>query len=635
VSRYYELFVKGESGQANRPLAVALVSLVLFGVLALRDALILFGGPFHHLYSVVNVPAASFDEVFLYAPYAARFGLHTPLPAAPAFYGDLSGFSFFPFLTLLINGLLFKGLCFSDPDLYLLTGHVVLPMLSFYLILKIFNRYVSLSWALLLAFWGATFLSRFSAFGYWAGFLREPSRAVALASGVPPEISRMPFPSLSLLVFLATFWLSTRTYWEKRGHLLGLTALWALNYYAYLFNFVAGILFWFGYILACHYFRKRPPAKAAVDILLCVGVAALVLSPALWRFAHLSPVDHEVLSRLGVVERGAGAVVNPWGITFSYLLPIAATVGVVQLYCADRYELFYRFTPVFLLMAVELLVINLHLVVGEFVQPELFLTRIEPFFLRYFYFLPFLYFFAAPRKAFFHREVRGIDRAADRVHSFFSRTVIRYRALIAALGIAGIGWIVAMSSLRFYRDHVKEAAAPMASIEEHVRALAGLPSESGAATVASEDLPANFLVPLLTPHDALIGSSFNNPVSTDEMLERLALYARLFRWGRERFLAFMLPSEEFEALLTDGGFRVTEAFLSRGFGYWLVWHRRRLGPEESERYRERLIRAYDTLDLPAALSKYRVRGIQAFGALAPGLAVQPLGSAGGMRLYSL
>ncbi|MFA5138757.1 MAG: hypothetical protein WC728_05930 [Elusimicrobiota bacterium] len=633
MSRYSELFLKGESARANRPLAVALVALVLLSILALRDVLILSRGPFHHLFSVINVPAASFDEVFLYAPYVTRFGLHTPLPVAPAFYGDLSGLSFFPFLTLIINGLLFKGLCFSNLDLYLLVGHVLLPMLSFFLILKIFNRYVSLSWSLLLAFWGATFLSRFSAFGYWAQCLRDPSQAVALASVVPPEISRMPFPSLSLLVFLATFWISTQAYWEKRSHLLGMTALWALNYYVYLFNFVAGILFWFGYLLACQYFRKRSPAKAIADLLLCAGVVALVLAPALWRFTHLSPVDHEVMSRLGVVGRGAGLVVNPWGITFSYLLPIAATAGVIQLYCADRYELFYRFTPVFLMMVVEILVINLHLVVGEFVQPELFLTRIEPFFPRYFYFLPCIYFFAAPRKTFFHREVRGIDRVADRVHDFFNSTIIRFRAVIAALGIAGIGWIVGMSSLRFYRNHVETVAGPMAPIEAHARALATSRRE-GPMTVVSEDLPANFLVSLVTPHDALVGSSFNNPVSTEELLERLALYARLFQWKKERFLDFMMPSEEFEELLSGDSFRVTEAFLARGFGYWLVWHRRRMGPEETVRYRERLVGLYDSLDVPAALSKYRVRAIQAFDGVAPALAVRPLGAAGGMRLYA-
>ncbi len=610
-------------------------SFILICLFGLKDILILFSDTWPHLYSVVNVPRAHWEEIYCYLPFAGHFSLDNIMPAAPMAYPGHSQFSFFPILTLISQGIILKCVCFSNIDIYLLSMHTIFPMLSFWIIFLVFNRYIAVSWSLLFTLLGVTTFPNFSFLPYLFNIGINPSVAVQTASLSPMELTRTPIPSFTFFFFILSFYLSTREIKPTKLRCYCMSVLWALNLYIYLFNFIAGILFWGLYLIYTCFIRDRTLifVNVAKTILPNLFIVLFAISPVLIkRFFLQTPLDVEIFQKMELVSRGAGFIINDWGAIYSYLVPILAVFIVIWIYCADYYELFYKFTPVFIVILVEIFVSNLHIVLGEFVQPELFNIRIADYFMRFFYFIPIIYFLSRPYKKLFHHQAK--HKFSDKIHIFCDRYINQKRVLISVIGILAASFFCIFSTLRYVNHFCQSVAPRMEIVEKEYRDLSSF-IRKGEGMITSEDIPVNLLIPVLSTQETLLVNAFTNYISSDEILNRLILYAKIFNWDNERFIDFMMPSEEYNKFNTENAFLLTDTILKKGFGYWLLNHRKQMNADELKEYRDKIVRFFHACDVMADIRKYKIKAVQTFQPINPVIPIQSVVKRAEYTIYLL
>lgn len=597
---------------AKRIYFYILITVLMIALFSLKDVLILLSDEWPHLYPVVNNPTLNWEEIYVYLPLASHFSLSNPLPAAPMVNPEFSRFTYFPPITLILQGIILKWLFFFNVDAYLLIMHAVLPTVSFWLLFLIYRRYVAQSWSVLLAFFGVTFFRNFSSLGYVLNLLVGWNGFIDIASLSPMEITRTPVPSFTFLVFVTLFYLSTKEYKPSRTRYITFSAAWALNLYIYLFNFITGLLFWFSYIVFTRYIRDKGFKFGSIlkTLLLNVAVVAVVVSPmAIKHLFFRTPLDYEIFQRMGIVGASSGIVTSKWGFLLSYVLPVAIVILVSWISFADYYELAYRFSPVFIMIVVELVMLNMHLILGQFFQPYLFSIRIGNFFPRYLYFTPVIYFISNPKKTLFHGKF--LDQVANPAYSLVADFVVRSRRVITLTGITLISIVVVASSLKYVENHVSRVAPRMKLTEERFTALVADQPKKG--LVVSEDVAVNLLLPVLSSHESLLVNSFNNYVSDEEILDRIVSFAHIFEWDKNQFLRFMMPNQTYEGFYSDNNFVISNQVLDSGFGYWLLNHRKVMSPGELAEYKERLSLRYDQFDVRAGIARYHVTAVQSFG----------------------
>ena len=614
---------------------VALVTIFLLALFGLKDFLVLRNDEWPHLYAVVNNPVLNWEETFVYLPLANHFSLETPLPAAPMADSDLSSFTGFPPLTLVLQGALFKWLFLSHIDAYLLAMHTLLPIAAFWVLFLVYRRYVTASWSVLLAFWGVTFFRNFSSLGYWIALLTQDDGFIRLASLSPMEITRAPTPGLTFLLFILTFYFTTRHDRLSQSTMLWFSLLWALHLYVYLFNFIAGTLFWFGYVIYSRYIQDKAfePGRIVRTLLPNMAIVLAVSAPLLLKqLLFATPLDREIFRRMGVIVATAGPISSDWGFLLAYVLPLTIVIVVAWVSFADYFELLYRFAPIFLMIMVEIVVLNLHLILGQFFQPYLFSVRIGNYFSRFLYFIPIIYFISQPPKARLHHTHR-LSHALYPLYQQTAAFVVRWRQVIVLLGIGLIAVVVVSSSLKYADNHAAQVAPHMARVSARLDALAA--TQPGDDLLVSEDITVNLLTSVLSQRESLLVSSFNNYTPEAEILDRLLLYAHIFNWDLEQFLEFMLPASTYTAFYSDNNFVISPQVLKQGFGYWLLNHRREMSADELAAYETMLSQRFEEYDVQAGARQYGVTAVQAFASINPALAIESATPLGDMMIYQL
>lgn len=609
--------------------AVTILLLVVFG---LKDTWILSVGVWPHLYPVVDVPRAIWEEIYCYLPLAKISLLSNPFQAAPMVDSQITNFTFFPMLSVLFQRVLYQVVFFQNLDAYLWFMHTLLPILSFWIIFLILRRYIDVSWALLLAFLGVTTFPSFSLMQYVTS-VGSFQDLIHTASISPMELTRIPSPSFTFLFFIFTFYMSIRKRKFTKAYYLKISVLWGLNLYVYLYNFMGGVVFWFFYIIFTRYIRDggRITPSAIKTLAKNFLVLLIVISPFVIKTFMLTPLDAEIFERMGLVGKESGFMFGDWGWIFSYLLPVIVVVAIIWIFCADYYELVYKFTPIFILIFVEVFVSNIHIVLGKFFQPGLFSIRVSDFFLRYLYFVPVLYFLSQPRKKLFHDDIK--DRIADVIYSVSSLLIIRPRKYIAAAGILVASSFSIFSSIHYVNHYDKTVAPRMQVVMEKFQALKG--SVDGQAAVVSEDLPVNLIIPVLSENRTLLINGFSNYVSDQEILERLILYAHIFNWQEETFLTFMMPAEEYVNYNWKNNFIFSDKILQKGFGYWLLKHKKKMTQDELAAYREGILEKFRAVNVQGLIEKYNVKAIQSARELNTGIQVNRVQDAGDYKIYFL
>jgi len=604
-----KMFFKSEEDESYQLNWLTYVSISVFIVLifGFGDLLVLMGGYWPHLYGVAGVPLARWEEVVCYMPFANAFSTDNPLPIAPSYDRTLSGLSHMPFITMVLSGMIFKTLSLGNKDIYLLFCHSVLPMLNFWLIYSIYHFFLRKRWAILLAFFGIGYYSAFSSVGYFLNVFFRGGSFIEASPLAFPEISRTPFPGISLLLYLVAFYLTIRTKKVRMRDVLFLSMLWGLQVYVYFFNFISGLIFFILWIVYATYLTDRQGFRKR--LLKHIGSALIVIFLIILPFLETS--QNEIFKTLQT-KLSSGSVtsfyVGNWGFILSYLLPSMLLVITFYFFRCDIYELFHRFTLALIGIAIDLFMGGINLFTDS-ISPALYQHRISGIFFRYFYFIPFLYFISIPYKRSSLGMSRIIVQIRDTPARYIHRLFYVYDYLIIIVGMIFISFVIVMGGVHNFENHqinvsqqMKEASAQLKAIERSIKKN---------TTVVLENIEANLLVPSLYQNTSLLSGSIINFVPDEMVLERLILYAKIYKWNKEEYLNFMLPSKEYANLNSyiDSNMTMDRELFTKGLGYWLYNFNKKLDVEALKSYKDMLSISFDKADISKLLSKHNVSAI--------------------------
>ncbi|MBU0630346.1 MAG: hypothetical protein KKC80_05440 [Candidatus Margulisbacteria bacterium] len=589
----------------------SLVLAIVLILLLFRDALILFCGKWPHLYAVINTTTLSWEEIYCYTPFANRVSLTNLFPALPNADPFFAFFTNFPFLAIWVQGVILKILAGGNPDVYLLIMHVLFPVLSFTLLYLVYRRFISQSWALLFSFLGVITYGNFSYLAFLCNLIATGinwSSVLSLSSLSPLELSRAPSPSFTFFYFILCFYLTIANIKPSFKRIVGLSLLWGLNLYVYVFNFIVGAMFWLAFLFYSSVLvNKKIECR---DIAIKVGIAgallALIALPLVGKTLFFAtPIDAQVLDKMGMVTRYQGLIYSLQYFISYFAIPVLVVLAVIRIFSFDYYELFYKFSPILILLFIEFLILNLHILFGRFMQPHLFSTRLANYFFHYFYFVPVIYYLSNPPKTLFHNP--QINQKVAQCSTFIREYIIEKRIYFIPVIIAFVSMISLVSSVRNYDNYRQKIEPRMPAISERLALLTG--KAAAGEVVIAADPAVNILVPAITRQGSLWVNAFNNYESTDRIVERLALFARLYGWDEARYLEFMMPSKIMKNIYTDRDFIFTDQVYRQGFGYWLVNHNMTMNAAELRAYKNSIVGKYNGVDIKMGLEKYRVRFI--------------------------
>lgn len=585
---------------------LTLLLLVLFG---LSDILILMGDAWPHLYGVLDVSAQRWEEVVLYMPFSQTFSLETLFPIAPVLDPTLQGSSIYPWISFLLFGLINKGIALGNPDIVLLFCDILLPILSFWLVYLVFKRYVSRSWALLLALFGITYYSgcHFAdVFGCLMGTCSDDGFGFCIGL---PEICRVPFPGISLLLFLIPFYLTLRDHRLTPNRLCILSILWALQIEVYVFNFLAGSIFFTFWLIWARYMTDKEVHPGKIVGSVCIFWILCILFFVQFHTAAISVVGRQLMPKLFEPTHSL-LVTTDWGVLIGLSLPIGLLAITFYLFQGDFYELFHRYTPIFLAMAVDLIIGLVHLINGWHINSELYFHRISNILFRFFYFIPFFYLIGLPQKRGLQREGKLSQLLHYDIPIFLRRYVHRYRSIYTGIGVALISVYMTGSAVHTANAHERFTALAMPVIVKQIDIIKelDLPPHS---IVVFQDLAANLLAPAITHYSGLLPSTFGNFVSEKDIRERILLYAKLMGYSEQRFKTFMAPDMFFQNFNSyDKKHKVVDSDqMKHGLGWWLLNHKLRLDPVELDHYMEKLSAEYCSLNIVEELQRIPVAAI--------------------------
>lgn len=581
------------------------VNLFLIGIFGFSDLYILSQSLWPHLYGITSASITQFEEVVIYLPFAHAVGTGNLLPIAPAFDPALGGLSVYPVVTNLIQGFILSVISGGHIDLFVAFMHIVVPIVCFWLLFHIFRLYIGRTWSLVLALLSVTYHTNFHFIAYYVQLLGSLDSFVSNAPILMPEISRYPFPGISLLMFLIPFYLTLRqkTYaWQSN---ILLSILWAVQIHVYLFNYIAGAMVYVSYVAYLSYGEdsKRFWSLFISRIALTIGLFALFLLPYLFEVntdLARSVIDKSFTGHSQAFEG------NNWGILPSYLLPSALLIVSIFLFRADYREFFLKFTPILIVAAVDITIGLFQIFSPLGNTAELYYHRISSICFRFFYFIPFLYFCSLQKSNVILNVNDSLARAKMAVKRCLGFIFYQQRHGVALVFSLLVGLGLFAGSLKRINHHNEFVESEMQVVEHEVNiakelALNGL--------VAFDRLETNLLAPALMQSGSVLISSFGNYVGDDLVKERIVLFAKLKGWELEQLRSFVSRSGAFNQI--KGGLSSQEYLRSdiyqQGLGYWLVNHKRVLSDQEYKDYIEEIERMFKEIELETLAEKHELR----------------------------
>ncbi len=549
------------------------------------------------------------SEIVNWLPLAAKVAEGNLLPAAPSLDPDLWGLRYHPYLVVWLHGLAIHLFGLAGSNMF---GRLVFPMAAFALMVAIHGRYVGKRWAVALA--------ALSLMGFAGLPLREFLVALvqggdplSLAWPAEPDSLGFPIPAITLAAFLAVFYVSMRPGPPpslRRNSLL--TLLWAAQTQVHVVNALVGLPFWF-VVLAIRLWRRN---GERIDVTLVrtmafqAALAALVAAPAVAGF--LLGGDAEGLSFLGLASDVSTAYYGAYYYVAYFIFPLALLATLYRIDRIDAYELLFKFSPVFLLMAVELFWVLLQMFFHVGLPADLLYSRLGMEFLHIYYFVPSIYYMTRPPRSYSSGQ-EGTPIAAN-VRAAFGwlareASIVYLPAILMLLtAFLLVGAYAVWQERQTYRDQVMAATESLAVLQADAPV---------GALLVSDSLAVDLLIPTTGRRVNLLPTRFANAVPLSEALDRLALRARLLGWDENTFARFMAPPPEaFERRR-----RIVLGEAEAGFGYWLTLHKMVLQPAWAEAW-DRLVRGrFQELDVTGEIRRFRVSRVLSHRPLPPGVAV--------------
>jgi len=569
-------------------------------------------------FNTINVISSSseFQSIHSWLPLIKSVKSGNLFPSKPNIDITSSSYLFYPYLTLWIYGLMawFIGL-----KGVITLSIVIFPVCSFYLLYRIFSRQLSEMWSIaisltcILAFSGWPFRS------FLAGLIKGLSLS-ELTTIQPLEITHYPFPSLSVFIFLLLFYLSTKNKKLSLTKITVFTCLWGLYSQIHAVDALYGLAFWFIYF-PMQFFRqsRRQLDSTFIKKIISQGfIGLLFVSPIIfsWKISSV----YSSLENIGLIESGHGQNIGLFYYTAYFFFPLTLTAIVFFVKKIDPYEIFTRFIHVYILLFVEFVLVTSSLFISKNFEIDVVQNRIALLFLHFYYYAPFIYLVTRPlgytyshgfeAKGIAKKIEHGMDFAFNRLNKIYLPLIIVFLFIFAGT-----------SSFRSY-GHYKDKGAP--ALGEIMTEYHEISDILPAGSVLVSETPATNLLPpvdLYSNYKTLWINRFTHDLPSDEIIDRLLLYASIYSWPKEKVIQFLSPGrlqERRGAIVDISQQKIHEA----GVGYWLVHHKRRMDDAGLNNYLSSLSDRYDNIDIENLLNEFGVTHIYSGGSISTEILVK-------------
>jgi len=551
------------------------------------------------LVRLMGIGEDNFSSVTSWLPLASEIARGNLFPTAPALGNGATGLQFFPYLTLWLHGLTIAVFGLKGTAVI---AETVCPTLGFLLLVGLFRRFLQRRWSVTLA-----------ALGFLA-FIDFPLRAflgsLALGKGwrevginALPDIAQFPIPALTVSLFLVTLLVSLKRKRLHLGRLTLITLMWASLSQVHLVNAAVGIIFWFTHfpLELLRQNRMRPKVWVLRQTAIQGMLTLAVLLPAVVAWSGVATGKIDFLgSDASNYRRLFGAYYY-----FAYLfLPLALTGILYVVTRLDYYELLTRFRPIYALMAVEFILVSFNLMTGRGIPSENLFSRLGLYVLHPLYYVPIIHLLTrlenkGPAERISQGEESGrLARTVRRTMRWLTMDASKVYLPMFFVVLTAYAASSAMASYRYSQQTGLKLDLQQAAV---VYALAdGAVEGEGLAT----DWPsANLLVPIIGRYSSLWVSRFANNIDRQEIIDRLALFARLAGWSQNDFQNFMAPTN----LRDLAPIQIDRDTPPTGVGYWLAFHREATsGAGEIQEHLRAMARAFNAVDINADACRFGI-----------------------------
>lgn len=552
-------------------------------------------------YGVFNIPLLEsmmgFSDASSWLAVASDISRGTLFPNTPSLENKNVGLMHFPYFSLWIYGL-FIYIFGSTISLSLL--QIILPLLIFILMMKIYRIYLSFLWSLsltslsLISYSNIDFrvflLKIFNGDG-WDSFIVGEQLGVAST----------PFPSFNLLFFLLAFYLTVNNKkFLSNFRITFLTTLWSIQVYCHLINALIGIPFWFITLLIwLNRDRRNYNYKTILKkILFQILITSLILSPFIISIIEFINFQN-LSSSFGLVSESSFNHVPNYIFIANFALPLLLLVTAYYFFKVDKFELLVKFLPIFLLMLIELFFLILKIFTGIGLEINLIFNRIGIPFLHIFYFVPSLYYLS--RDIYFKSDYQDsyrirLQKLINKIFNYGSNFYLPILLILLTL--------FSFASLNKYNSRLKEARLEIKSEQEIIEIATKITKSN--ETIVSDKLKTNFVFTSIKPYGNLLVNRSVNKISLFECIDRLLLWGKIRNLQKSDFIKFMSPRKKSNLLVKTYTLSNEEI---AGIGYWLCLGKTFLNKDLSTKYNTLINNAFDNFNLNSSIEKFNVKTI--------------------------
>lgn len=537
----------------------------------------------------VSSSSSFFQSLQSWQPLIGAIDDKNLFPSAPNVNSD-KAFLFYPYITLWFFGFI-KLVCGQFCELFL--NQIVIPTLCFILLAKIFLRYLSLRWSIAISLLSVISFSE-TPFRQFLFELISLKNLSEIATIQPPEILHFPFPSFSLLIFLAIYYFCTKQKKLTSIYISGFTILWSLTTQIHVIDAFFGLIFWFAYF-PIKLFRQEKAVSFQIlirQIIIQFIIALTIISPSLFALAKATEAD------LGFVVKDIDFVGLYYYFSY-FFVPIFGCLLMYFIFRVDIYEILLKFWHIYILMFAEIFLLSAAKIFDIGIDLEMVINRVPLFFLHFYYYVPIIYFASRPLN---HNFKHGIESkkfftiARNFIIWFFGNFSKFYLPLLSILLM-----VFALNSSFYYFKYYQSLKEIVDLKIENFKVIdQKLGSQKNNVIIFSD--PVITSIASTKSYKTLWPNRFSNNVSQEEIISKIALNAKIFNWSEDEFIKFMLPGK----LQNNNAeiINLANNLFDSGIGYWLVFHKKVL--VQDKEYYEMLQNIYRNIDVESLIKKYKV-----------------------------
>ena len=285
---------------------------------------------------------------------------------------------------------------------------IVLPVISYFLLIKIYTKFIPLIWATSLALLSLLQSNELPFRSYLLNLMRNNS--LNFNYNLDFAITHFPFPSLSVMVFLVlaltTFNINFSSYRDAIFKSSLYTFLWCLLLHIQPMDGLLGVIFF----LIISTLRIYSRFKSNYLTLLTTTISLVIIISNIIIIYINSDLNQIIISD--------SSPISYYYIYFYLLNPILLLLIIYVIFKIDLRELLFKFSNILILIFIELLFIIVNQVTSIEFLNNITENRVTMFFLHFYYYVPFIYYlsrsqlslnsFISSKKNIFYKNIESI-----------------------------------------------------------------------------------------------------------------------------------------------------------------------------------------------------------------------------------